>query len=66
MFFLVVRTHWTREEEDELTHFFPTYLNGTALRKCPGRKECMKAINKSKLAVLKKRKWETIKKKFPI
>ena len=50
---------------EEIELYFRDYLELKSKRKCPGMKECMLAINKSKVSngLIWKRSWETIKKK---
>ncbi|VDI57024.1 Hypothetical predicted protein [Mytilus galloprovincialis] len=57
----VTRVPWTPEEEEEIQSFFQSYLNHTSKRKCPGQQEIAEIVKKSKH--LKRRQWETIKKK---
>lgn len=53
---------WTEKEEEEIQIYF---IENFKTQSTPGRKECEKAINLSKLnnGVLYRRSWETIKKK---
>ena len=56
------RVKWTSEELKEVNVYFKDHLSS---KTPPGRRECLKAIEKSKKAkgVLHRREWETIKKK---
>ncbi|KAK3108247.1 hypothetical protein FSP39_004029 [Pinctada imbricata] len=63
--FEVKRIPWTIEEVEEVKVYFKEYLEGTTQKKCPGMKECLHAIQNSKLkgTILQRRSWETLKKK---
>lgn len=57
------RVAWTDVEMKEVKDFFEDEID--LKKKCPGKKECLHAVAKSKAkgGELYKRHWETIKKK---
>nr|XP_034315953.1 uncharacterized protein LOC117685616 [Crassostrea gigas] len=62
------RVRWSPAEEEEIKKYFSRYFEGHFQKKCPSREHCLDALKKSKEngGTIFKRKWETLKKKFPI
>lgn len=61
----VTRVPWTKKEIEEIENYFEDYLDLKTKKSCPGQKDCLSAIARSRSCngSLYRRHWETVKKK---